>query len=436
MRAVDIIAKKRDGLELSGQEISFVVRGYTSGQIPDYQMAALLMAIYLRGMSPDETLALTREMIHSGAVIDFSALGRPCVDKHSTGGVGDKTSLILAPTVAAAGVPVPMISGRALGHTGGTLDKLEAIPGFRTDLRLAEFKAQVASVGAALIGQTEEIAPADRKLYALRDVTATVASMPLMAASIMSKKMAEGIAGLVLDIKVGSGAFLKTEAEAIALAELMLSIAREMKRECAALITDMDQPIGRAVGNALEVIEAFQALSGRGPDDLNKLCRELAANMLVLGRASETVEDGRQLYEELIRSGAALEKMRQIIRAQGGDPRAVDDHQLLPQASGRLEVKSPQTGYVRSIDAEALGRASMILGAGRARLGDEIDPSVGLIVEAKLGDWIESGSTLVALHFNDPARARAAAQIIEQAYQIGPEPAPHRELIKATLRSH
>lgn len=420
---------------MTRQEIGFIVRGYASGEIPDYQMAALLMAIYLRGMSATEALALTQEMMHSGAVVDFSELGRPCVDKHSTGGVGDKTSLILAPAVAAAGVPVPMISGRALGHTGGTLDKLESIPGFRTDLKLSEFKALVASVGAALIGQTEEIAPADKKLYALRDVTATVASMPLMAASIMSKKMAEGIDGLVLDIKVGSGAFLKTQAEAIALAELMLSIAREMKKECVAFITDMNQPLGRAVGNSLEVIEAFETLGGRGPDDLNRLCRELAANMLALGRASEGPEEGRRLYDELIRSGAALEKMRQIIRAQGGDPRAVDDHSMLPQASGRLEVRSPQTGYVQSIDAEALGRASMVLGAGRARLGDEIDPSVGLIVEAKLGDWVESGSTLAVLHFNDRAKAGAAAQMIERAYQIGPEPAPRGELIKAILRN-
>src|SRR6266550_2279699 len=313
MRTVDIIAKKRDGHDLTRDEINFIIRGYTSGDVADYQMAALVMAIYLRGMTNEETIALTEAMLHSGEVVDFSDLGRSRVDKHSTGGVGDKTSLVIAPVVAAAGVLVPMISGRGLGHSGGTLDKLESIPGFRTDLSLSEFRATLIEVGAALIGQTAEIAPADKKLYALRDVTATVACRPLMAASIMSKKMAEGASGLVLDVKTGSGAFLKKEDDARELAKLMISIARGMNKECIVLITDMNQPLGRAVGNALELIEAFETLKGQGPDDFKILCRELSAEMLVMGRAAMDTEKGRARYDELIASGAAVEKMRAII---------------------------------------------------------------------------------------------------------------------------
>src|SRR5262245_49239152 len=297
MRTVDIIAKKRDGNPLTRDEISFIVRHYTAGEVANYQMAALLMAIYLRGMSNEEAIALTEEMLHSGEVVDLSYLGAARVDKHSTGGVGDKTSLVVAPVVAAAGVYVPMISGRALAHSGGTLDKLESISGFRTDLTLEEFRATLKSVGAALIGQTAEIAPADKKLYALRDVTATVASRPLMAASIMSKKMAEGASGLVLDVKTGSGAFLKKEAQARELAEVMISIARGMNKECIVLITDMNQPLGRAVGNSLELIEAFETLKGRGPEDFNTLCRELAAEMLVLGSKASNTDEARTIYD-------------------------------------------------------------------------------------------------------------------------------------------
>src|SRR5512143_444303 len=286
MRAVDIIAKKRDGHELTPDEIGFILRGYTEGDVADYQMSALLMAIYLRGMSTEETLALTQTMLHSGEIIDFSDLGRPRIDKHSAGGVGDKTSLVIAPVVAAAGVLVPMISGRALAHSGGTLDKLESIPGFRTDLTLAEFRATLEKVGAALIGQTDQIAPADKKLYALRDVTATVACRPLMAASIMSKKIAEGASGLILDVKCGSGAFLKREDDARELAQIMISIARGLKKDCLALITDMNQPLGRAIGNSLEVIEAFETLKGRDPDDFTALCGELWAETLTMGCAA------------------------------------------------------------------------------------------------------------------------------------------------------
>lgn len=434
MRAVDIIAKKRDGQELNRDEISFIIRAYTSGEVADYQMSALLMAICLRGMTREETIALTQEMLHSGVVVDFSDLGRARVDKHSTGGVGDKTSLVLAPVVAAAGVFVPMISGRGLAHSGGTLDKLESIPGFRVNLSLDEFRSTLVKVGAALIGQTVEIAPADKKLYALRDVTGTVACAPLMAASIMSKKMAEGVSGLVSDVKVGSGAFMKSEDEARALAQVLIDIAHGMGKDAAALITDMNQPLGRAVGNSLEVIESFETLKGNGPSDFTDLCRELAAEMLLMGGAVSEIEGGRALYNELIESGAALKKMGQIIEAQSGDPRVADDYRLLPSAAHEQPVLTPQTGYVQTIDAEAVGHASMLLGAGRARLDAKIDLGVGLMVEARIGDKIERGSTLVTLHFNDQAPVEEAADSITRAYTIGPERVDPPTLIKAVLR--
>jgi pyrimidine-nucleoside phosphorylase len=434
MRAVDIIEKKRDGKRLTRDEIHFIVQGYTAGEIADYQISALLMAIFLRGMTNDEAIALTEEMLHSGEVVDLSGLGRPRVDKHSTGGVGDKTSLVIAPVVAAAGVAVPMISGRALAHSGGTLDKLDAIPGFRTNLSLAEFHATLEEIGVALIGQTKEIAPADRKLYALRDVTATVPCRPLMAASIMSKKMAEGISGLVLDVKVGNGAFMKTEAEARELAELMIQVARGLDKDCVALLTDMNQPLGRAVGNALEVVEAFEALRGKGPEDFITLCRELAAEMLVLGHAVGTVEEGRAQYDELIRSGAALEKMREIIAVQSGDPRVLDDYSLLPSARYQRKVPAKRHGYVQALDTEAIGRASMLLGAGRLRLDSKIDLSVGLIIEARIGDLVDESTPLVTMHFNDAVLVDEAGAVIMQAYRIGAERTPPPVLIKDVLR--
>ncbi|HEU4388273.1 MAG TPA: thymidine phosphorylase [Blastocatellia bacterium] len=433
MRAVDVIAKKRDGAELSGDEIAFIVRGYTAGQVPDYQMAALLMATYLGGMTPSETLALTNEMLRSGAVLDLSDLGRSRVDKHSTGGVGDKTSLVVAPVVAAAGVLVPMISGRSLAHSGGTLDKLESIPGFRTDLTLSEFRSALANVGAALIGQTAEIAPADKKLYALRDVTGTVACPPLMAASIMSKKLAEGIDGLVLDVKFGSGAFLKTDAEARSLAGVMIGIARGMDKQCVALITDMNQPLGRAVGNSLEVKEAFEVLHGRGPSDLVELCRELAAEMLVLGGAVNGLDGGRNRVDEVIRSGAGLEKMRQIISTQQGRPRVVDDYTLLPHASHIHSVRATTAGYVRAIDTEAIGRAAMLLGAGRTQLDTAIDHAVGLEVAARIGDKVDRSSILAELHFNDSEVIDEVAGVVQGAYVIGSEAPLIPELVRARL---
>ena len=434
MRTVDIIAKKRDGHELGRDEINFVIRGYTNGEIADYQVAALLMAIYMRGMSSEETVALTEAMLHSGEIVDFSELGRPRVDKHSTGGVGDKTSLVIAPVVAAAGVLVPMISGRALAHSGGTLDKLEAIPGFRTDLSLAEFKSTLENVGAALIGQTAEIAPADKKLYALRDVTATVACRPLMAASIMSKKMAEGASGLVLDVKTGSGAFLKNENEARELGLIMISIARGLNKECLVLITDMNQPLGRAVGNSLELIEAIDTLKGQGPEDFNCLCRELSSEMLVMGSVAPDTAAGRQAYDELISSGAALEKMREIIKAQDGDVRVIDNYDLLPRTAQKRDLLSSEAGYVQSIDTEAIGHASMLLGAGRAKLDTKIDLGVGLMVHARIGDKVERSSPLVTIHFNDSELADEAANDIRSAYKIGSAPVEPPRLIKAVLR--
>jgi pyrimidine-nucleoside phosphorylase len=433
MRAVDVIAKKRDGGELTREEVAFIVRGYTSGQVPDYQMSALLMATYLRGMTLAETLALTDEMLRSGAVLDLSDLGRPRVDKHSTGGVGDKTSLVLAPVVAAAGVLVPMISGRSLAHSGGTLDKLESIPGFRTELSLSEFRTTLGAVGAALIGQTIEIAPADKKLYALRDVTGTVACPPLMAASIMSKKMAEGIDGLVLDVKCGSGAFLKSENDAWSLAEVMIGIARAMNKRCIALVTDMNQPLGRAIGNSLEVRESFEVLHGRGPADLVELCRELAAEMLVLGGAATDLEAARPRVDELIGSGAALQKMREIISAQGGDPRVIDDYDLLPQASQKRAVLADYTGYVSAIDTEAIGRAAMLLGGGRLRLDSPIEHSVGLVITARIGDKVNRTSTLAEVYFNEPSAFDEAARVIEGAYAIGPKTPVVPQLVKARL---
>jgi pyrimidine-nucleoside phosphorylase len=434
MRAVDIIEKKRDGKELSRDEIHFIIQGYTAGDIADYQLSALLMAIFLRGMTDTEAIALTEEMLHSGEIVDLSSMGRPRVDKHSTGGVGDKTSIVIAPVVAAAGVPVPMISGRALAHSGGTLDKLDSIPGFRTNLSLTEFRETLEQIGVALIGQTVEIAPADRKLYALRDVTATVPCRPLMAASIMSKKMAEGISGLVLDVKVGNGAFMKTEAEARELAELMIQVARGLDKDCVALLTDMNQPLGRTVGNALEVIEAFEALRGNGPEDFITLCRELSAEMLVLGRAADTVDAGRAMYNELIASGAALEKMREIITAQAGEPRVLDDYSLLPMARYQRQVPARRSGYVQAIDTEAIGRASMLLGAGRLRLDSKIDLSVGLTVEARIGDHVDESTPLALMHFNDVVLVDEAGAVIMQAYRIGAERTEPPALIKDVLR--
>ncbi|MBI2956243.1 MAG: thymidine phosphorylase [Acidobacteria bacterium] len=433
MRAAELVRKKRDANPLTREETFFLIEQYTRGDIPDYLMAAWLMAVYFRGLTPEETADLTEAMMRSGRVLDLSELPGAKVDKHSTGGVGDKTSLILAPVAAAAGLVVPMISGRSLGHTGGTLDKLEAIPGFNVRLTLADFRAALREVGCALIGQTEELAPADRKLYALRDLTATVESVPLITASILSKKLAEGIDALVLDVKVGSGAFMKTLEDATRLAESLQSIGTRMGKRVVALLTDMDQPLGRAVGNALEVAEAVETLKGEGPDDLRALCRDLTAWMLHFGAAASSVEQERARYDELIRSGAAAEKFRRIIARQSGDPRVVDDPSRLPQARHREDFPAPDAGYLARIEAEQVGWASMALGAGRERLEDSVDPAVGLILRKKVGEKVERGEPLATLFANQPDRLAEARRWLASAFQIAPTPPPPRPLVWNTL---
>ena len=433
MRPQNLIEKKRDGGELTRDEIAFLIRGYTRDEIPDYQMAAWLMAAYLNGMTDAETRALVEEMLHSGEVLSLTEIAAPKVDKHSTGGVGDKTSLVIAPVAAACGVAVPMISGRALAHTGGTLDKLEAIPGFRTNLSLTEFRAVLARCGLALIGQTREIAPADRKLYASRDLTATVPSRPLMCASIMSKKLAEGIDGLVLDVKVGSGAFMRELDEARRLAEIMTSVGRGMGKRVAALITDMNQPLGRAVGNAVETVEAIETLRGDLTGDFAELSLELAAQMLIVGGVTTDHAAALTRVRQAITSGAALERFRAVIEAQGGDPRVLDDVRRLPQASKQQVISADRAGFVTRIAADEVGRIIMDWGGGRRRLEDRIDDSVGLRLHAKLGDQVRVGDPLATADYNDEGRYEEMRGRLRAAYTIE-ETAPNLEpLVKAVI---
>ncbi|MGH9461516.1 MAG: thymidine phosphorylase [Vicinamibacteria bacterium] len=421
MRAVDIIRRKRQGAELDRKELAFLVTGMLDGTIPDYQITAFLMAVALLGMTEQETMGLTEEMLHSGSVLDLSDVPGQKVDKHSTGGVGDKTSLVIAPLAAAAGVVVPMISGRGLGHSGGTLDKLESIPGFSVRLGLTEFREVLAKAGCALIGQTDEIAPADRKLYALRDVTGTVESIPLIVASILSKKLAEGIHGLVLDVKVGSGAFMKDLSSATELGTLLASIAHRMGTRSVAIVSDMQQPLGTHVGNALEVKESVEVLRGGGPEDLRELCLLLTAHMLVFGRVAGSVEEGKGKAGSMILSGAGLDKFSEVIRLQGGDPRVVEDPERLPRAAHLKDVPSPRTGYVGRIDTEAIGVAAMLLGAGRETVDAQIDPAVGLVVKRKIGDRVSAGDPLLTLHYNDSSRLEEAQRLVTGAYAIEDE---------------
>jgi len=422
VRAVDVIRKKRDQLELSREEITALVEGYTSGEIPDYQVAAWLMATVIRGLTRAETAALTDAMLHSGEVLDLSEFAASKVDKHSTGGVGDKTSLVLAPVAAAGGLVVPMISGRGLGHTGGTLDKLESIPGFNVNLSVADFRRALHASGCCMIGQTAEIAPADRKLYALRDVTATVESPYLICASIMSKKLAEGIDALVLDVKTGSGAFMKKEADAVFLAELMVETGERMGKKMVALITDMNQPLGRYVGNSLEVVEVLDVLRGQGPDDLRELCLELAGWMFHLGGIASSVEQGKSTAAQLIKSGKALERFRQMVELQGGDARVIDDPGRLPRAQRTLEVKAQSSGYVASIACEAVGTACVILGGGREKKEDSVDPAVGIILHKKVGDRVSAGESLCIVHYNSESRAQRARSLLENSFTVAAAP--------------
>jgi len=425
MRAVDLIRTKRDGGPLERAALEWFVAGVTDGSLPDYQASALLMAIVLRGMTPEETAALTDAMVRSGVRVAYDGLPHVPVDKHSTGGVGDKTSIILAPLAAACGAPVPMMSGRGLGHTGGTLDKLESIPGFRTGLTLDELRRSVASVGCALIGQTSEVAPADRKLYALRDVTGTVESIPLITASIMSKKIAEGIGGLVLDVKYGDGAFMKTEADARRLAESLVATGELAGVRTEALLTAMDAPLGRAVGNALEIIESIETLKGRGPADLESLSVEFAARMLVLSGVERDLARATDRVRQALSSGAGVEKLREIIRNQGGDPAVVDDYGRLPAAPDRDAVTAPRDGVVAALRAEAVGRAAVGLGAGRDRLDAVIDPAVGFSIMAPVGTRVRKGDPVIEIHHRGGRGLAEARRLLESALQIADEvPAP------------
>jgi pyrimidine-nucleoside phosphorylase len=419
MRAVDLIQKKRDSGEHTREEIAFLVAGYTKGEIPDYQMAAWLMAAWIRGLTRLETIALTEMMLYSGEIVDHFELPMKKVDKHSTGGVGDKTSLILAPIVAAGGLAVPMISGRGLGHTGGTLDKLESIPGFKTSLSLVEFRRVLKECRMGLIGQTSEIAPADKKIYALRDATSTVENIGLICASIMSKKLAEGIDALVLDVKTGSGAFMAKEEDAILLAEIMVDTTRRMGKKCVALLTDMNQPLGRMAGHANEVIESIEVLKGGGPADLRELSIQLSAWMFYLGERTNSVEEGKLLAEQMIASGKGLESLRECIRLQGGDSRVVDDPSLLPSAKSHVEVTSPKSGYITATRCRDFGVALAILEGGRNKKEDVIDHGVGLEFHKRIGDRVNSGEKLVTIHYNSDARLDEAKQLLESGFLFG-----------------
>jgi pyrimidine-nucleoside phosphorylase len=429
MRTVDLIHRKRDGEELSPEEINFLVDGYNRTEIPDYQLSAFLMAVFFSGMTDREVSVLTEAMVNSGSIVDLSSIPGIKVDKHSTGGVGDKTSLIASPLAAAAGAVVPMISGRALGHTGGTLDKLESIPGFRTDLSVDEFRGLVAQHKLAFIGQSPEIVPADNKFYALRDATATVESIPLLASSIMSKKLAVGLDALVLDVKVGSGAFMKKQVEARRLAQMMVGIGRRLDKRVQALITDMSQPLGYAIGNALEVMEVSQTLQNVGPADLTRLSLELAARMIYLGKIVKTLDEARELAQSKLLDGSGFQKFKEVIAAQGGNPQVLDRFDLLPNATGAQEITTARGGYVSAIDAELIGQASSMIGAGRNTKEDFIDPAVGVILEVKVGQKIDSGSILCRIYYTSDEHLEEAAELVEDAFKISQQPVEERDLI-------
>ncbi len=435
LRTVDLIQKKRDGHPLTADEITYLIQGYVSGSIPDYQLAAWAMAVYFQGMNAEETAHLTMAMAASGDQIDLTAIEGIKVDKHSTGGVGDTTTLVLVPLVAAVGVPVAKMSGRGLGHTGGTIDKLESIPGFTVEQPQERFLEQINRIGAAVISQSGDITPADKKLYALRDVTGTVESIPLIASSIMSKKIASGADAMVLDVKTGHGAFMKSLDDAIALAEAMVAIGTQVGRETVAIISDMEQPLGRAIGNALEMREAIETLQGNGPADLLELCLKLGAHMMQLSGRAATERDARAKLEEAIRDGHALAKLKELIAAQGGNPDAVDKPELLSVAENQLTVKADRSGYVHSMAAEEVGIAAMLLGAGRATKESEIDLAAGIVLEKKPGDRVETGDTLAVLHYSESASSEAdsVASRVHSAYDIRGEQPAKGHLIYAVV---
>lgn len=429
MHAVEIIRKKRDGERLTRAELEFLIRGYVAGEIPDYQMAAWNMAVFFQGMDPEEITDLTLIMAHSGDTLDLSKIRGMKVDKHSTGGVGDTTTLVVAPLVASCGVPVAKMSGRGLGHTGGTVDKLESIPGYRVGLSPQELIKQVNEIGVSVVGQTGELAPADKLLYALRDVTSTVESIPLIASSIMSKKIAAGADGFVLDVKAGSGAFMKSEEAAIDLAKTMVKIGTLAKRSTVALVTDMNQPLGRGIGNALEVKEAILTLQGQGPERLTELCLELSVEMLLLAGLTTHRAQARKLLETNLRNGLALKKFGELIEAQGGDPRVVEDLTLLPQAQYQEDVLAPQAGYIQDVDPLAIGGAAMELGAGRETKDTIIDLAVGLELKCQVGDYVEKGAVLARIYGNQAQLMPQAIFRCTTAFTIGDVKAPVLPLI-------
>jgi pyrimidine-nucleoside phosphorylase len=429
MRTLDLIQRKRDGEELSQEEIAFLFDAYTRGDLPDYQMSAFLMAVYFSGMDDREVDALTERLMQSGERVDLSGIEGIKVGKQSTGGVGDKTSLIAAPLAAAAGAIVPMMPGRAREHIGGTLDKLEAIPGFRTNLSVDEFRAQVEQHKLAFANEPETVAPGDARLSALRGGSGTVESIPLMAASIMARKMAQGVDALVLDIKVGSGAHIKKQVEARRLAQMMAGVGRRMNRKVQALVTDMNQPLGFAIGNALEVMEVSQTLQNVGPADLTRISLELAARLIHLGKVTATLEEARELAQTKLLDLSGYRKLKDVIQAQGGDPRVLDRFELLPNATGAREISSPRAGYVTAIGAEDIGRAAAMIGGGRETAGAAIDPAVGVILEVKVGQKIDAGGVLCRLYYTSEENVEEAAQRVEDAFRISASAPDERALI-------
>lgn len=432
MRVVDIIEKKKCNEELSIEEIHFLIDGYTKGSIPDYQMSAFMMAVYFNGMSSLETAILTQEMLHSGDVLDLSAIKGIKVDKHSTGGVGDKTSIVVGPIVAACGIPVAKMSGRGLGHTGGTLDKLESIPGLSVSVSEEDFIQQVNNIKIAIIGQTGSLDPADKKMYALRDVTGTVNSIPLIASSIMSKKLAAGTDAILLDVKYGDGAFMKTVEEAKTLAKTMISIGSHLGKDTRATISNMNQPLGNAIGNSLEVKEAIETLKGNGPTDFRELCYEAASTMLLMAKKASSLEEAQKMVREVIDNGKALETLALMVQSQGGDPEYIRHPELFAEAKEKIEVYSEEEGYISSLEALSLGLVSMKLGGGRAKIEDQIDYSVGLVLHKKIGDYVKKGDSLLTVHTNNGLKEELRKEILD-AYRFSKEKVERPKLIEALL---
>ena len=432
MRVVDIIEKKKCNEELSIEEIHFLIDGYTKGSIPDYQMSAFMMAVYFNGMSSLETAILTQEMLHSGDVLDLSAIKGIKVDKHSTGGVGDKTSIAVGPIVAACGIPVAKMSGRGLGHTGGTLDKLESIPGLSVSVSEEDFIQQVNNIKIAIIGQTGSLDPADKKMYALRDVTGTVNSIPLIASSIMSKKLAAGTDAILLDVKYGDGAFMKTVEEAKTLAKTMISIGSHLGKDTRATISNMNQPLGNAIGNSLEVKEAIETLKGNGPTDFRELCYEAASTMLLMAKKASSLEEAQKMVREVIDNGKALDTLALMVQSQGGDPEYIRHPELFAEAKEKIEVYSEEEGYISSLEALSLGLVSMKLGGGRAKIEDQIDYSVGLVLHKKIGDYVKKGDSLLTVHTNNGLKEELRKEILD-AYRFSKEKVERPKLIEALL---